>query len=589
MVSLVKKTAVHDCKPPLFHVLIFWPGLLYLRGATDYADAVEDEWLIVYLLRQLTISFPSLWARISDSDGEFLLVEAANVLPQWLSPEIDHNRTWIHDGKLFVIPIDETVPSTSQSLKLPEAVDYLKKRRKSLVHSPFIESEAFYRLEKYPAQISNSLHHSLITIPRKLAFTLHALPKSIAPAVEAFYLRDPLALKTIVSSASPLVFPPEDLVTVSVRFSKVLYAQLRSQHFDAPPRWQQVTEGSHTQGDAGSEGRENESRRRDLGMKLTCGFEMLANKASRSKSRTVQELAIILDDLREDGDAALPSDETIKAWPNVLRNDDESWMDINYEDFERELDGGQPEGRDGGKSGFGDQKTQDQLRKIVSRFESFLNDDRAGLEGAELDSMDIDDDDDEDGDSDLEEDSDGEDKEISFDEEEFSRMMREMMGLPPDSSRDVKSRHAKPEFRAGSDRTRSKDDEDGEILQLASEMEAELTEHGALKLDVPESSRKKIAGKEKAVASSNSVKERGLSGVREEQDLDDDDGDSDELVDVDYNLAKNILESFKSQGGMAGPTGNLLGLMGLQLPRDELDDEEEGNAKPGGSSRQTKR
>jgi hypothetical protein len=46
-------------------------------------------------------------------------------------------------------------------------------------------------------------------------------------------------------------------------------------------------------------------------------------------------------------------------------------------------------------------------------------------------------------------------------------------------------------------------------------------------------------------------------------------GDSDEEVDIDYNLAKNLLESFKSQGGMAGPTGNLLGLMGVQLPRDE--------------------
>lgn len=535
----------------------------------------------------MTISFPRLWARISDSDGEFLLVEAANVLPQWLSPEIDRNRAWIHNGKLFVIPIDETVPSTSRNLKLPEAVEYFKKKSENLVHSPFIESEAFYRLEKYPAQVSNSLHHSLITIPRKLAFVLHALPKSIAPAVEAFYLRDPLALKPIVSSTSPLVFPPEDLVTVSVRFSKVLYAQLRSQHFDAPPRWKQVLEGSRNQGDAGSESWESETRRRELGMKLTCGFEMLASKASNSKSRIVKELAIILDDLQEDGDAALPSDEVIKTWSDVLRDDDESWMDINYEDFERELDGKQAKGRGGGKSGFGDQKTQDQLRKIVSRFESFLNDDRAGLDGADLDGMDIDDDDDEDGESDMDENSDGEDKEISFDEEEFSRMMREMMGLPPDSSRDVKSRHAQPEFRTGRGGIRTKDDEGGKILQLASEIEAELNQHGALKLDVPESSKKKIKGKEKAVASSKSGKDSGLPDIREEHDQDDDDGDTDELVDVDYNLAKNILESFKSQGGMAGPTGNLLGLMGLQLPRDELDDEEEDNVKPGRSSRPT--
>jgi hypothetical protein len=91
----------------------------------------------------------------------------------------------------------------------------------------------------------------------------------------------------------------------------------------------------------------------------------------------------------------------------------------------------------------------------------------------------------------------------------------------------------------------------------------------------------------------------------------------DEEIGIDFNLAKNLLESFKSQGkiisiphphlsfvqelgarklpgsfhssqkpsspdprwsleidfksqaGMAGPGGNLLGLMGMQLPRDE--------------------
>ena len=53
-------------------------GLTYLHGLTDYGDAVEDEWLIVYILRELTKTHPHLWARAFDTDGEFLLVEAAN-------------------------------------------------------------------------------------------------------------------------------------------------------------------------------------------------------------------------------------------------------------------------------------------------------------------------------------------------------------------------------------------------------------------------------------------------------------------------------------------------------------------------------
>lgn len=36
---------------------------------------------------------------------------------------------------------------------------------------------------------------------------------------------------------------------------------------------------------------------------------------------------------------------------------------------------------------------------------------------------------------------------------------------------------------------------------------------------------------------------------------------------MDYGLVANFLESFKAQAGMAGPVGNLAGLMGVDLPR----------------------
>lgn len=48
-------------------------------------------------------------------------------------------------------------------------------------------------------------------------------------------------------------------------------------------------------------------------------------------------------------------------------------------------------------------------------------------------------------------------------------------------------------------------------------------------------------------------------------------------VDVDLNLVKNLLESFSSQQGLPGPTSNLLGLMGVKLPKD--DDKGKGKGK----------
>jgi hypothetical protein len=51
----------------------------------------------------------------------------------------------------------------------------------------------------------------------------------------------------------------------------------------------------------------------------------------------------------------------------------------------------------------------------------------------------------------------------------------------------------------------------------------------------------------------------------------DDDDDLDGEGNIDYNLIKNFLESFKSQGGLSGPVSNLAGRLqpGWGLPRDD--------------------
>ncbi|KAJ6440879.1 SGT1-like protein [Purpureocillium lavendulum] len=537
-------------------------GLHYLHGVTEYGDAVEDEWLVVYILRELTKLHPTLWVRVADTDGEFLLVEAANVLPSWLNPGMDQNRVWIHAANLLVIPTDDqdqrSRSSSSQAISLPQAVAYIRSNPNTLMQSPFIEAEAFYRLEKYPRQIAESAHHSIVTIPRRVAYILHEMPRSIAPAVESFYLRDALDLRSVMTAPETLRFRPDDMVTVSVQFSRVLFAQLKSQRFDALPGWQQVVGAASNNGEG--------SARLDMGMKLTCGFEILALNAEKNRSRIVRQVGLLLDDLQEDGDSALPTNEDIESWRNHERNDDESWMNIDYEDFERELSGQQKDPIVGSSStGFGNAQTKADLRKIVSRFEAFLNDERAGLDGAEIDNLQNTDDDSSSGDDNDElsdEDSEFEDKEVGFDEDAFSNMMREMMGMP--------ARNPQPSNRGEPTKSTRQDpsdlvaggnsvEEEAGIEELSSQMEAELRGHGALRLDANTDKRIAPAGKGKDVSHGEHHPGQGANE------------DSDSEVDVDYNLARNLLESFKSQAGSSGPTSNILSLMGLQLPRDEDD------------------
>lgn len=64
----------------------------HLYGVTHFGDNIEDEWFIVFLIRQLTIEINGLIGRIYDADGEFLLIEAAEHLPTWANPDTCENR-----------------------------------------------------------------------------------------------------------------------------------------------------------------------------------------------------------------------------------------------------------------------------------------------------------------------------------------------------------------------------------------------------------------------------------------------------------------------------------------------------------------
>ncbi|KAE8715776.1 Protein SGT1-like protein [Hibiscus syriacus] len=64
----------------------------------------------------------------------------------------------------------------------------------------------------------------------------------------------------------------------------------------------------------------------------------------------------------------------------------------------------------------------------------------------------------------------------------------------------------------------------------------------------------------------SSNKNEGTSNVTEHMD------EEFSPVDVDVNLIKNLVDSFSCQQGVPGPTSNMLGLMGVKLPKDDSKD-----------------
>lgn len=402
-----------------------------------------------------------------------------------------------------------------------------------LLRSSTIEEEAFYRLRKYPKQIKENIHHALVTIPRKLAYLLGQKAAYISPAVEAFYTRDPIALRTLrARGKGDLLFNPADLVTVSVRFTRVGYAQLKSQDFLAPAAWAKMLPTA-TDGE--------DFARVELGMKISCGFEMLLSDSQNQDKPIVREMKMLLEDL-DTGDESLPSIEEFQnTWS--MQQDDESWLDINYEDLDKELKGKADQSGEAGA--FGSSSAQENLQRIVAQFEKFLQDDSADFEGVNMYESDTDDAEEEDEVS-----SGDEEEDLKFNEEEFAKFMKEMRMDP--GGVDLRSRLGKKSVPGRVEELDYSDGEDDsrEIEELSRQMEAELRPTGILDVKPQETMRKSTAvegkGKERAEAE-----------------------DSDDEDPMSVNLAKNLLESLQSQAGMPGPASNLLGMMGLKMPRDD--------------------
>jgi hypothetical protein len=219
-------------------------------------DAVDDEWFIVWLLQQISIKWNEAVIGIEDDDGEFLLIEAADVLPNWVTPQNAANRVsslfsplanlflsfadkvhqqlWIHQGHLHLIPLEHKseVPFAGQGDSTmnpsfdPDEDGFIDRNTAvALVRDPSVETRApkeveetvwaringsvklsytfplitdslfFLMMHSYPKKAEEHHHRTLTYLPSEIALAISDSPRLITEAVGAFYERDPSMLK----------------------------------------------------------------------------------------------------------------------------------------------------------------------------------------------------------------------------------------------------------------------------------------------------------------------------------------------------------------------------------------------------------
>ncbi|KAG2156499.1 SGT1-domain-containing protein [Suillus bovinus] len=282
-----------------------------LEGRMRVGDSVDDEWCVVWILREISKKW-DFAISVIDSDGEFLLIEAAEALPSWVKPSNSENRVWIYSGILHLIPLQHiSAPSKPKRRRIfpgskdcddeddivgDDLEEYLAiDDALKLVRDATLETRApRTRTSRYPAAAKSHVHITKAYIPLDIARALSVDPSLVQKPVETFYTRDAVQLR---AAHRMMRFPPHSAVLTTA------YAQLVGQKFYPPKIFGQFKE------------REGSDvwRWRDIGMKLACGFEMIYQE-SKSRANITSKTSEVLESSAEARKEALRRSSDYKAY-----------------------------------------------------------------------------------------------------------------------------------------------------------------------------------------------------------------------------------------------------------------------------------
>ncbi|XP_017016188.2 protein ecdysoneless [Drosophila takahashii] len=250
----------------------------HFHGVTHYGDNISDEWFIVYLLAEITRARGDCIARVSDSDGEFLLIEAADSLPDWASPENCEQRVYLVNGCLQLL---QNSSQQEKPLTMAMAVQRIRLNPTLYRCSREIQSCIDSRLKEYQiAQPHFSIHRQVLELPVSAAQLLKQQPRLLSSAVRAFCERDSLDVKALRTMR---YFPPEATrLRTNVRFTRCLYAMLSHQQYLPEKRlgWNLADPLKQPE----------RYKEQLLGVKLASGLEILASQAKRVENQQLEEM-----------------------------------------------------------------------------------------------------------------------------------------------------------------------------------------------------------------------------------------------------------------------------------------------------------
>ena len=378
---------------------------LHLYNILHFGDCIDDEWFVVFLLVQLSKSSLqekyNLIITIKDNDGEFLLIEAANQLPKWISkPKHAINRVFIYKGDLHLLPRCLTIndPSSfgynqesfyNDSSSFPsinESIEYLTNNYRSTKSNENIQESAFSKIETFNEKLSkwenkelDSLqeqHFACVFIPYCIYLLLqnnnsNILSKAINTLCKLDFNPqllqiDPKYKKVPrICSIHPNI--EQQKVWHRIRFSKWLYAQLN--FFNLP--FNKIT--NEEEEELMKNFTKSEVNGILLGRKLEFGFSLLYHNSKNIKNEKLRKDFDFIKNCKE----FKWEDSNLLSRSNFPDDDNDSWLQVSPDEIESILKNQNDLN--------GNQNPKEQMDDLLKEVDQFMGK-NSGFEGIDDDS-----------------------------------------------------------------------------------------------------------------------------------------------------------------------------------------------------------
>ena len=513
----------------------------FLQGQLWFDNSLEDEWYVVWLLQKVTRELPVL-AKVWDDDGEFLLIEGAEVLPAWLNPDNSDNRVFVYQGACVLIPQPRTPAELSwfpqYSVTIEQALNCINKVDISSCRK--LNETVNKKLASFPTR---SLHKIRCVLPVSLVHALSQSPALISSIISVYLYSDQREIQHVTKNRR---LDWGDTCATNLHLTRCQYAQLYSQRVSTASAWAHAPVGhvDHTA--------------TQLGLKITLGAELALSIAADetvtdkgfskylkrldsfgyfsgniegSKAHTEllhrAEVFYRASQKQDSGSVWSTSSRVLKSlvtqdpasFPDYRKREvsdsaDDSWMDEMPQEIQkwflkgRQLDTMQSDNIEVQETTSSspplDHVEEIPINNVLpdlnSKLQGFI-DKISSHEGAEVP-----------------------DPDISFNVDDFMNCLRELKDTIDEVAR----------------QSDSEDTSSLESSSIRTESEEEMQEY-----------MRDIDEQLKTTTLSDTFKK-------------DEEGD----VDIDLNLVSNILESFSAESGLSGPASSVLASLGVHLPRD---------------------